>query len=123
MWRWMTYRVGVRLFITYLLIGVLPLLFAASFAAVGLYIAMGQYTSVRLGSEFEHLDWTLDDDCEDVLGIAAAKGAGAALSFLDDLAGDPPYPLSRVVWWAKIGDQTRVIGGGLEGLMRLGQDL
>jgi len=36
-WRWMTYRVGMRLAFTYLLIGVLPLFFAAAFAAVGLH--------------------------------------------------------------------------------------
>ncbi len=56
-WRWATYRVGVRLFFTYLLIGVLPLLFAAAFAGVGLYILMGQYTSVRIGSELRRIDW------------------------------------------------------------------
>ena len=49
-WRWMTYRVGVRLFISYVLLGILPFVFFAAFAAVGLYILAGQYTSVRFGS-------------------------------------------------------------------------
>ena len=35
-WRWMTYRVGVRLFISYLLVGLLPILFGVAFTAVGL---------------------------------------------------------------------------------------
>ena len=33
-WRWMTYRVGVRLFISYVLLGILPFVFFAAFAAV-----------------------------------------------------------------------------------------
>ena len=95
-WRWMTYRVGVRLFITYLLIGVLPLFFAMAFAAFGLYILMGQYTSVRVGSEFDRFGWSLLDDCEDVIEIASDKGPESAFSALDELASDPPHPLSRV---------------------------
>lgn len=110
LWRWLTYRVGVRLLITYLLIGVLPLLFAAAFGAFGLYIAMGQYTSVRIGSEFEHFGWRLADDCEEVLRIASASGVNAALSAVDELASDPPHPLSRVLWWARIGGRTEVAG-------------
>ena len=48
LWKWMTYRVGVRLAMTYLLVGVLPVFFAAGFAAIGLYILIGQYTSCLL---------------------------------------------------------------------------
>ena len=67
LWRWMTYRIGVRLFITYLMIGVLPLFFATAFGMVGLYIAMGQYTSVRIGSELERVGWGLTEACEAIL--------------------------------------------------------
>jgi len=116
LWRWMTYRVGVRLFITYLLIGVLPLFFATAFAAIGLYIMMGQYTSVRVGSEFDRFGWSLLDDCEDVLEIASDTGSEAAFSALDKLASDPPHGLSRVFWWARIDDRTKALGGDLETL-------
>jgi HAMP domain-containing protein len=116
LWRWMTYRVGVRLFITYLLIGVLPLFFATAFAAIGLYIEMGQYTSVRVGSEFDRFGWSLLDDCEDVIEIAADSGVEAAFSAIDELASDPPDPLSRVFWWARIGEQTKSVGGEFENL-------
>jgi HAMP domain-containing protein len=116
LWRWMTYRVGVRLFITYLLVGVLPLFFATAFAAIGLYIEMGQYTSVRVGSEFDRFGWSLLDDCEDVIEIASDSGSEAAFSAIDELASDPPDPLSRVFWWARIGDRTKTVGGDLENL-------
>lgn len=110
-WRWMTYRVGVRLFFTFLLVGVLPLLFAAAFAGLGLYILMGQYTSVRIGSEFERFNWALAEDCEEVLEIAYETGSDAALSFLDELALDPPEPIKRVLWWATIGGKSATVGG------------
>ncbi len=116
LWRWMTYRIGVRLFITYLLIGVLPLFFATAFGAFGLYIAMGQYTSVRVGSEFDRFGWSLLDDCESVIEIASDTGPESVFPALEDFASDPPHPLSRVIWWAHIGDRTQVVGGDLEGL-------
>jgi HAMP domain-containing protein len=116
LWRWMTYRVGVRLFITYLLIGVLPLFFATALGAFGLYILMGQYTSVRVGSEFDRFGWTLLDDCENVIETNSDAGPDAAFSALDELASDPPHPLSKVFWWARIGDRTKVVGGDLEDL-------
>ena len=114
LWRWMTYRVGVRLFITYLLVGVLPVFFALVLGAFGLYILMGQYTSVRVGSEFDRFGWTLLDDCENVIEIASESGPEAAFSALDDLVSDPPHPLSKILWWARIGDRTKVVGGDLE---------
>ena len=116
LWRWMTYKVGVRLLITYLLIGVLPLFFATALAAFGLYIEMGQYTSVRVGSEFDRFGWTLLDDCEDVIETASSDGPEAAFSFLEELASDPPKPLTRVFWWARIGERTKVVGENLEDL-------
>jgi len=113
MWRWLTYRVGVRLFITYLLIGVLPVFFAVALGAFGLYILMGQYTSVRVGSEFDRFGWTLLDDCENVIEIASDAGPEAAFASLDEFAADPPHPLSKILWWAQIGDRTEVVGGDL----------
>jgi len=115
-WRWMTYRVGVRLFITYLLIGVLPLFFATAFAAIGLYIMMGQYTSVRVGSEFDRFGWSLLDDCEDVIDIASDMGPEEAFSALDGIASDPPHGLSRVFWWSQIDDRMKALGGEIESL-------
>ena len=111
-WRWMTYRVGVRLFITYVLIGVLPLLFAAAFAGVGLYVLMGQYTSVRIGTELQRVGWGLSEACETILEVAATEGLESAKTRLEDFAADPPEPVSRVLWYARIGEQELVLADG-----------
>jgi serine phosphatase RsbU (regulator of sigma subunit) len=115
-WRWMTYRVGTRLFITYLLIGVLPLLFATAFAGIGLYVLMGQYTSVRFGTELEKLESTLSGDCEAVLDIASVSGTDTAFSLLEKMAADPPSPLSKVIWWARIDGESTASSDETDGL-------
>jgi HAMP domain-containing protein len=114
LWRWMTYRVGVRLFITYLMIGVLPLFFAAAFGAVGLYIAMGQYTSVRIGSELERVGWGLTEACETVLEATTDHGVEIARERLGEFVVDPPEPISRVLWDARIGGERVVFANGFE---------
>jgi sigma-B regulation protein RsbU (phosphoserine phosphatase) len=111
-WRWMTYRVGVRLFISYLLLGVLPFVFCAALAAVGLYILMGQYTSVRFGSEIRRVGLEAMAECRSVLHRADTEGSEAAIALLEELASTPPEPLSRVLWQANIGGQTFGIEGG-----------
>jgi len=111
-WRWMTYRVGVRLFISYLLLGILPFVFFAAFAAVGLYILAGQYTSVRFGSEMRRVRWDLVEDCNTVLRVAETAGPEAAAERLRELADDPPEPLPRVAWQARLGDDYLALNGG-----------
>jgi serine phosphatase RsbU (regulator of sigma subunit) len=54
-WRKVTYRVGVRLSISYLLIGLTPFLLMAILAALAGYILVGQYGSMRLGQELDAL--------------------------------------------------------------------
>jgi len=115
LWQWMTYRVGVRLFVTYLMVGVLPVLFAITFGAVGLYILMGQYTSVRLGSELRRVRWELAHQCDTILQRAELQGADSAMGLLEELAAASHEPLPRVAWQARFGE--RVVG--LEG----GEDL
>ncbi len=111
-WRWMTYRVGVRLFISYVLLGILPFVFVAAFAAVGLYILAGQYTSVRFGSEMRRVRWDLVRDCNTVLRVAERDGPEAAAERLRELADHPPEPLPRVAWQARLGDQYLALNGG-----------
>ena len=50
-WRKLTYRVGVRLLISYFLIGLTPFALAACIAAIAGYILVGQYGTVRLSEE------------------------------------------------------------------------
>jgi HAMP domain-containing protein len=113
-WRWVTYRVGVRLFISYLMIGLLPILFGVAFAAVGLYIMMGQYTSVRFGSEMKRLRSELEAECHAVLDRVRTQGADQAAALLEELAATNPEPLPQVVWRARLDGRDLRLGGGSE---------
>jgi HAMP domain-containing protein len=113
-WRWMTYRVGVRLFISYLLVGLLPILFGVAFTAVGLYIMMGQYTSVRFGSEMKRIRSGLEAECHAVLDRVRTQGADDAVALLEELAATNPDPLPQVVWQARLGGRDLRLGGGAE---------
>ena len=113
-WRWMTYRVGVRLFISYLMVGLLPILFGAAFAAVGLYIMMGQYTSVRFGSEMRRMRSELEAECRVVLDRVRTQGADEAAVLLKELAATNPDPLPQVVWQARLGGRDVRLGVGAE---------
>jgi hypothetical protein len=55
-WRKLTYRVGVRLLISYLLIGVTPFALFAGLALVLGYVLVGQYTGARVASEINQLE-------------------------------------------------------------------
>jgi HAMP domain-containing protein len=105
LWRWMTYRVGARLFVTYFMIGVLPVIFAVAFAAIGVYILMGQYTSVRLGSELRRVRMELVHQCELVLQRAQLEGAAAAESLLDQISTTYHEPFPEVYWQARFGQR------------------
>jgi len=113
-WRWVTYRVGVRLFISYVLVGLLPILFGAAFAAVGLYIMMGQYTSVRFGSEMRRMRSELEAECHVVLDRARTQGTDEAAALLEELAATNPDLLPQVIWQARLGDRDIRLGGGAE---------
>ncbi len=112
LWRWVTYRVGVRLFVTFLGIGVLPVLSALTFGLVGLYVLMGQYTSVRLGSELYRVRWELAHQCDTILQRAELRGADSAVGLLEEFAAASHEPLPRVVWQARIGDRIVDLEGG-----------
>jgi len=112
LWRWMTYRVGVRLFVTYLMVGVLPVLFAVTFVLVGLYILMGQYTSVRLGSELHRVRWELAHQCDTILQRAELQGVDSAVGLLEEFSAASHEPLPRVVWQARLGDRIVGLEGG-----------
>jgi serine phosphatase RsbU (regulator of sigma subunit) len=59
LWRALTYRVGVRLFISYLLIGLTPIALAACLALVVGWAAVGQYAAGRVRGEIESLSSAL----------------------------------------------------------------
>ncbi len=110
LWRRMTYRVGVRLLISYLLIGLLPFLLGAAFVAVGLYVLMGQYTSVRFGSVMTRERSELYAECRTVLDRARAHGGEQAIALLEELAATNPDPLPRVIWQARLDGHDLTLG-------------
>jgi hypothetical protein len=105
LWRWLTYRVSVRLLLSYVLIGVSPFLFCAMFGGFVLYLLMGQYTSVRLGTEMDGVVRVLDRDCERVLEAYQRTDLEGATALLEDLAERRYPPVPRVSWVARLGGE------------------
>lgn len=83
LWRRLTYRIGVRLFLSYLLIGIMPFLLLAAMAALGGYILVGQYTSVRLGDRLEGIEADLQRTAAAALAAAEKEGDDAAEGVLE----------------------------------------
>lgn len=111
LWRRATYRVGVRLLISYLVIGVTPFVFAAAFAAAGLWVLAGQYTSVRFGSELRRVRLQLAWECGAVLDRAREAGPAAGVELLEELADRHPLQVARVHWQARLGGRELRFGG------------
>lgn len=81
-WRRLTYRVSVRLFISYLLVGVTPIaVFALLGVALG-YAVVGQYTASRCGDELERARAGLSLLVDDALGAVAVEGRAGAAALL-----------------------------------------
>lgn len=97
-WRRLTYRIGVRLFLSYLLIGVMP--FPLMLAALGLggYLLAGQYTSVRYAELLRGTRAELERLAEVALLTGQFSGADAGAAVL--AAGPRLHPdvLSPVEW-------------------------
>lgn len=53
LWRRLTYRIGVRLFLSYLVIGVTPLVLTGALAFVTAYLLTGQYAAATLRAALE----------------------------------------------------------------------
>ncbi len=98
LWRRLTYRVGVRLFLSYLLLGVTPFLFGLAMAAIGLYILAGQYTSVRVGLDVVDYVDDVRAECVRVADVLAAEGPDLARSTLETMRADPPQPWTELEW-------------------------
>ena len=81
-WRKLTYRVGVRLLISYFLIGLTPFALAVCIAAIAGYILVGQYGTVRLSEE---------------LGRHEARFAVAAHAALQELSARGPTAADAVL--------------------------
>jgi serine phosphatase RsbU (regulator of sigma subunit) len=102
-WRWLTYRVSVRLLLSYLLLGATPFLICSALAGIVLYMAMGQYTSVRFGGEMDRALGDLERDCGDVAAVFESAGLGAATEAFDRAVRRPRALVPAVLWRAGLG--------------------
>ena len=96
LWRKLTYRVGVRLFLSYLLIGLAPFPLVGVLAAVAGSIAVGQYASVQFGAAFERWREALVQVAHEVSQQTPGKTADAERRALLAVGASPPAGLPRV---------------------------
>jgi serine phosphatase RsbU (regulator of sigma subunit)/energy-coupling factor transporter transmembrane protein EcfT len=119
LWQRVTYRVSVRLLLSYLLLGVTPFAICAALGGAVLYMAAGQYTSVRFGDEMDRLMADLDRDAREIATVHATSGLGAATEAFHTAAGRPRHLVPTVLWRASLGGTT-LVGPGAEELPDLG---
>jgi serine phosphatase RsbU (regulator of sigma subunit) len=115
LWRKLTYRVGARLFWSYLLIGLVPFLLVALLGTAALYMLIGQYASVRLGDTLARYDDALAEAGATALRSLEARGAAAAAAALGPAEKAPPMPLPRFEWVVSDG-ATLLRSSGATGL-------
>ncbi|MGV8038543.1 MAG: PP2C family protein-serine/threonine phosphatase [Thermoanaerobaculaceae bacterium] len=101
LWRVATYRVGVRLFLSYLIIGVLPFLIMACLGAVVGYMATGQYASVRFGTILDRTDESLAELAE----VAARAPSVEVPGLLVREAAALQHPPPPFEWLVKDGSR------------------
>jgi serine phosphatase RsbU (regulator of sigma subunit) len=105
LWRKATYRVGARLFWSYLLIGLVPFALLALLSSAALYMLVGQYASVRFGDTLERCDAALARLGEDAARALDERGPAAAAELLGAAQRTPPEPLPRLEWVVADGER------------------
>lgn len=91
LWRKLTYRVGVRLLISYVLIGLTPLALAACLALGVGYVLVGQYGTVTVRHRFAAENERLARAAADALATLGREGPEAAASRLASAAADQRF--------------------------------
>jgi len=114
LWRKATYRVGARLFWSYLLIGIVPFLLLAMLGAAALYMLVGQYASVRFGDTLNRCDSALAAAGERAARLLDSGGVAAAAAALVEAERTPPEPLPRFEWVVTDGVATLGSSGASE---------
>lgn len=100
-WRRVVYRVGIRLFISYVLVGVAPLVVLALMSGLAVYMLVGQYASARLAEAMRFVGRELDH-----LASRAMEGdMPAAMVRLGEAAIDPPESGAGLEWFVAEGGQ------------------
>lgn len=111
LWQRLTYRVSIRLLLSYLLLGVAPFAICAALGGAVLYMAAGQYTSVRFGDEMDRLMADLDRDAREIATVYSTSGLDAASSVFQSAASRPRHLVPTVLWRASLGG-TALAGPG-----------
>ena len=109
-WTRLTYRVSVRLLISYLLVAVLPFPLLLTLAGFGSYLLIGQYTSSSLEALLSQVEERLADHAEDVL-------VGPEIDLLEHLSRGPHMPrgleaLTEQVGWMLVENGEVVASAG-----------
>ncbi len=86
LWRKLTYRVGVRLLISYVLIGLTPFALVACLAMLVGWILVGQYGTVTVRQRVAIENERLARTAADALGALTREGPDAAVSRLNSAA-------------------------------------
>jgi serine phosphatase RsbU (regulator of sigma subunit) len=91
-WRWLTYRVGVRLFLSYLLVGLVPFGLFAVLSAIAGYLLVGQYGAARAEQLVGQYREALTSRAQSALSSVAAGNPTGAIALLREFAapGRPP---------------------------------
>ena len=97
-WRRVTYRIGVRLFVSYLLVSVLPFLLFAVLLFLAGYMLVGQYTSARFGELEVRVFRELQRTVSSAADKAGAGGDAGVLAYLREAAARPPGEVPRLEW-------------------------
>lgn len=115
-WLWfrVTYRIGVRLFTSYFLIGVLPFPMILLLLGLGAYVLLGQYTAEDFGDVMERVDEELVHLAEESVTAAEEGGVRSAVAVLEGgprLSHDLGGLGEHVLWVFARGDDVRRGGG------------
>lgn len=102
LWRWLTYRVAIRLFFSYLLLGVTPFIACGIFGLVALYMLMGQYMSVQFGHAIDHTVQEMRVAGHSFLSRVHAEGEEPALEHLTKEAKRGFGPFDHLQWVVRV---------------------
>ncbi|MFI5165659.1 MAG: PP2C family protein-serine/threonine phosphatase [Thermoanaerobaculales bacterium] len=97
-WRKVTYRVGVRLFLSYLLIGLTPFALFAFAAFLAGWVLIGQSASIRLGEKIDRQELRLAAAAHRAVGELGTRGIKDAERILGDAAPVQPDMPQHVTW-------------------------
>ncbi len=98
LWLRLTYRIGVRLFVSYLLVSVLPFLLFAVLLSLASYMLVGQYTSARFGELEVRVFRELQRSVSRTVDEAEDGGDARAVAYLKEAAARPPGEVPRLEW-------------------------